>query len=406
MSTFKTALRMALAHPFYLLIYTVFISLMGVFIAASVSWNSSQLTEYEPYDANVIVVDRDNSDLSRALTKHLGSRFDLVTGVGDDTYDLADALSKSNSAKGSADCVFFIPEGFEDDLVAAARAGEALPKLDVTYGSGTMAAALSSAEASRWISLAGAAAALEPAASNGDVARAAEHAAAKRAAAKRAEVQIEQVKVDSTAATTLESYFNFGAYAIISSVIVSVGLVFSGMNEPERVRRMDSSPVSERQRSLAVFAAAAVLTVCIWLVSSMMGVVGFASAVAEVGVGRVCLALAATFALACTPLAVGFTLPSLGAREELLNGVGNLLGMLMTFLGGAWMPLSLMGSAVQTVAHFVPTYWVNDAISKALAADLTSTVLGDIACDLGVTVLFAAAIAAVGLALAHNKSRA
>ena len=45
MSTFKTALRMALAHPFYLLIYTVFISLMGVFIAASVSWNSSQLTD-------------------------------------------------------------------------------------------------------------------------------------------------------------------------------------------------------------------------------------------------------------------------------------------------------------------------------------------------------------------------
>ena len=36
MSTFKTALRMALAHPLYLLIYTVFISLMGVFIAASV----------------------------------------------------------------------------------------------------------------------------------------------------------------------------------------------------------------------------------------------------------------------------------------------------------------------------------------------------------------------------------
>ena len=98
--------------------------------------------------------------------------------------------------------------------------------------------------------------------------------------------------------------------------------------------------------------------------------------------------------------------PSLGAREELLNGVGNLLGMLMTFLGGAWMPLSLMGPAVQTVAHFVPTYWVNDAIGKALASDLTSAVLGDIACDLGVTALFAVAIAAAGLALARAKSRA
>ena len=107
------------------------------------------------------------------------------------------------------------------------------------------------------------------------------------------------------------------------------------MNEPGARASYGCRPVSERQRSLAVFAAAAVLTVCIWFVSSMMGVVGFAGAVAEVGVGRVCLALAATFAPACTPLAVGFALSSLGAREELLNGVGNLLGMLMTFLGGA-----------------------------------------------------------------------
>ena len=84
--------------------------------------------------------------------------------------------------------------------------------------------------------------------------------------------------------------------------------------------------------SLAVFALAAVPTVCIWLESSMMGAAGFVSSVAEVGVGRVCLALAATFALALTPLAVGFTLPSLGAREELLNGVGNPLSMFMTFL--------------------------------------------------------------------------
>lgn len=48
MSTFKTALRMALAHPFYLLIYTVFISLMGVFIAASVSWTRRSLPSTSP----------------------------------------------------------------------------------------------------------------------------------------------------------------------------------------------------------------------------------------------------------------------------------------------------------------------------------------------------------------------
>ncbi len=75
----------------------------------------------------MIVVDRDNSDLSRALTKHLGSRFDLVTGVGDDMYDLADALAKSNSAKGSADCVFFIPEGLRTILLQPRVRGKTCP---------------------------------------------------------------------------------------------------------------------------------------------------------------------------------------------------------------------------------------------------------------------------------------
>ena len=101
MSTFKTALRMALAHPFYLLIYTVFISLMGVFIAASVSWNSSQLTEYKPYDTNVIVVDRDAATFRMRSPSTWGSRFELVTGRRRRYPTILRTRSpKSNSAKG------------------------------------------------------------------------------------------------------------------------------------------------------------------------------------------------------------------------------------------------------------------------------------------------------------------
>ena len=95
-------------------------------------------------------------------------------------------------------------------------------------------------------------------------------------------------------------------------------------------------------------------------------------------------------------------LSNLGAREELLNGAGNLLGMLMTFLGGAWMPLSIMSEGVRTAAHFVPTYWVNDAVSRALSSELTSGVLNIIACDLGVAALFALALSTVGFAISRR----
>ena len=196
----------------------------------------------------------------------------------------------------------------------------------MTYGAGTMAAASLSAEASRWISLAGAAAALNPLPLTVTLPRPLSMLprSARRSRSSRS-------RLTRRPPPRLESYFNFGAYAIISSVIVSVGLVFSGMNEPERVRRMDAGPISGRQRSLAVFAAAAVLTVCIWFVSSMMGVVGFAGAGCRSRRGPCVPGAGGDVCAGVHAAGRWLYVVELDAREELLNGVGNLLGMLMTF---------------------------------------------------------------------------
>ncbi|MFR7750522.1 MAG: hypothetical protein ACLU1W_07175 [Collinsella sp.] len=168
----------------------------------------------------------------------------------------------------------------------------------------------SSAEASRWISLAGAAAALEPTAPNGDAAKAAEHRRQPCRGPDRA-----GSCVDSTCRRYARVVLNFGAYAIISSVIVSVGLVF-GHERARAVRRMGCRPGLRAPALAAVFQAAAVLTVCIWFVSSMMGVVGFAGAVAEVGVGRGGAWRWRRRLPWRTPLAAGFALSSLGARAR------------------------------------------------------------------------------------------
>ena len=98
----------------------------------------------------------------------------------------------------------------------------------------------------------------------------------------------------------------------------------------------------------------------------MMGVVGFAGAVAEVGVGRVsgaggdvCPGVHASGRWLCAV--------EPGARESCLT-VWATCSACSDVFGRRLMPLSLMGSAVQTVAHFMPTYWVNDAIGRALAS--------------------------------------
>ena len=103
---------------------------------------------------------------------------------------------------------------------------------------------------------------------------------------------------------------------------------------------------------------------------------------------------------------LAYTLAQCGFREEALNAIANLGGMVMSFLGEAWVPLSLMGANVQAVAHFTPTFWMYDAVTCALGAqEVNASVLATVAIDLGIIALFAVAIVSAGLVAARLRAR-
>lgn len=54
MSIFKAALRVALSHPVYLLVYAVWLSAMGVFVTSGVAADTGQ-DEFESYTAILAV---------------------------------------------------------------------------------------------------------------------------------------------------------------------------------------------------------------------------------------------------------------------------------------------------------------------------------------------------------------
>ncbi len=396
MSTFKAALRVAAAHPFYILIYTFFVSLMGALIALSVAGGTDAGEQaFEPYDARVAVVDRDGSELSDALRNYLSDRYDLVD-VADEDAELQDAV-----ATGRVDCVFFVPECFGADLLSAARAGDDLPQLQEAYGVSTQASALVGVDAQRWVSLAGASAALNSGAGAERVVE-----LTNSSAAKRANVSIRATEAFGGAVDQLTVFLKFESYAITSSVVVCVGLVLSALGEPELKSRLEAGPQASRTRALSVLSACLVLTLAVCAASSLVGLVALHEAVASLPAWQVALAFGSNFAFALVPLAIAFLLASMGAREEVLNACGNILGMVMSFMGGAWVPLSFMGPAVVAAAHFFPTYWTNSSVDAALSAPssgLSAAGLGTYLTGMGITVLFAIAITSVGLALARAR---
>lgn len=395
MSTFRSALRVAWRHPVYLVSYLAILSLMSVLVGRLVADQAAAApSSYEPVRASVAVVDEDGSDLSRALASWAGGRFELVETNG--AQEVQDALARS-----LVDCVLVLPQGFGQELLDAARTGDDLPNVQATYGTDVQTGVLAAQEASQWVSLAGSAAVLEP-----DAGACAVGELATQAMDQRADVatltNADAGDVRTTAGAT--TYFNFSAYPIMSSVVVTVGLVLSVFSESEVRRRQGCAPVSPTRLDASLLGGCLVLALGAWAWTSVLGLAVFADELSDVPAANLALLLVAQLAISLTPLSLAFMLSRLGLREQGLNAAGNIGGMVLTFLGGAWVPLSLMSEEVRTVAHFVPTYWVSDAVTTLLGASaLTASDLARVGTDIGVATLFAVAIAALGLALSRAR---
>ena len=393
MRIFRTALAIAFKHPIYLGVYVLFLSLIGSFVTGGAAYVEEDIQTYEPARASLAVIDRDDSDLSEALVGYL-SRIHDVADVPDEEFALQDAL-----ATNQVDAVIIVPQGFEDDCLSAARSDGELPRLQVAYGGYTQASAFAEQQAARWVSLAGAEAALEPEASAAEVA-----AAVDAAAGRRADVEVEAAEVATSSAYPLQTYLSFSTYTLMCSVVVCVGLVLSKMTEPDVRRRMLASPLRPRRLGLHMLLGCLVITVGVWAATSAVGVVSSGIGTFVAAPAQVMLALVAMLVFALVPLSVAFMLAMLGVGEEGLNALGNIGGLIMSFLGGAWVPIALLGDAVQTAARFSPAFWTNEAVASLLSApQLTADVLAEAGCGMGITALFAVAFAAIGLAAARSR---
>ena len=396
MSTFRTALRVVAGHPIYLAIYVVFLSLMGVFVVGDMGTaTAGEKDGYAAYEARVAVVDRDGTALSGALAAWAGDAFELVD-VADEPLALQDGV-----ATGQADCLVVLPEGFERELLDAARAGDEVPVLEVASGQDVQAGALAAQAASRWVSLAAAAAALEPQASASEVAD-----LALVAAAERAEVDVRESEGALGGADRLATYLNFSTYSVMSSIVVVAGVSLAAFQRPELRRRTAAGPVSPACLSAGQVAACLVLVVAVWAWTCAVALASCGGALAGTDPALVACALGSVLPFALVPLALAFLLAQLGLREDAVNACGNIGATMLSFLGGAWVPLSMLPEAVQAAARLSPSYWVSQAVATVLHAEaLTPELAAELGTNLGIVLLFAVTLFAVGLALGRARRR-
>ena len=66
-------------------------------------------------------------------------------------------------------------------------------------------------------------------------------------------------------------------------------------------------------------------------------------------------------------LAISFLIGVLVEKEEVINGVVNVISLGMSFTCGVFVSMSVLGKGVRAFAHFLPVYWyeiVNEDVYK------------------------------------------
>lgn len=363
----------------------IFLTLAVLFIFTA---PESEVANFESTRTPIAVINRDGSaQLAQGLTDYLAQTSELVS-YPDDAEKLQDALYFRN-----VEYIAIIPAGFSDSFMSGSDC--AIQKVIVPgstssyYVDMSIDKFLNAARLHRQYG--------------------GEQSQAQLAAAARADLALETpVTIRSSGGSADGSrpghsfYFAYCAFTLLAMIMTGVSSIMIAFNQPDLYLRNMCAPIPRTRMNLQLAAGHGVFALGCWVILILCSPILCGKSLLSSGLlGLYCLNTL-TFAAVCTCIGflVGNTVKTSGAQA----GAINVITQGMSFLGGVFVPQSIMSESVLSVARFLPSYWyvrANDAIwtlSKFTAESLRP-VYGGILVQLG----FAVAIFSVTLLLSKER---
>lgn len=388
MSIFKTYLKVVAGHKVYVVIYLLVMNLFGIMLGISAFGQASPWVS-----PTVAVIDRDDSALSQGITDFLGTRGQLVQ------LDDTDRALQDATAQDRISYILVIPSGYGEALMDAAATDSPAPALETVISYQSAEGSLMDLQVKGYFQSAYGFAATV-ATSQSDAARLAGDA-------------MEEEAGSSTVATVatpvsdgFRFYCDFSTYTLFAAIVVSIIVLMNAINQSTLRRRLLAAPTSNTSRGLQLLGACIVVGLISWAWVCVIGIAIFGQSSLASSPGQVLLMCTSLLAYSAVATALGFFLGQMAVGENAANAIANIGGMLLSFLGGAWVSVDLLPESVKAAAHFVPSYWCTAAIDSA--STLADTSISDILpplSDIGVVCLFAIAIVAISLALGRARMR-
>lgn len=399
MPIFKISLKIVSGHRLYVIIYLVLMSSLGLVMGlANSQGTSTTLAEWTP---TVAVVDRDGSELSRGLADYVASEGELQD-LEDTKRAMQDAVAGDR-----INYILVIPDGFGEQIQRAFAAR--------VVASGSVDA-VDVPQVETAVSFSSAKGAFMDVQVNAFLDQVSDHlrvgespadsvSAAREASSKTAPATLLGTRSD-TPSDGFVIYTRFSLYPIFAFVITSVMSVMIALNRRSVHMRLAVSPATSRSTNLALLGANGTVGLIAWVWVMGLALVFFAPLSTATGVAKTGIVSLALLAYSAVAVSVAYLLGQLGWSENAANGFANLAGMLLSFLGGAWVDIDLLPEGIVTAAQFTPAYWATKCIDDTVGAQAVQwSTLPSLLAPVGICSLFAVAIMSVALMIRRSRAR-
>ncbi len=333
---FKIAKKRVLSAAIYLGIFTVLLVFMSM---NAIDTNEKNFTVSS---IRMTIIDRDNSQTSKAMKQYLSDYHEIVDLKTDDKDILQDNLYYQ-----TIDYVLFIEKDFEKKLIEG-NTSNLISHSKLFDSTSSYFAGQQINEYINTLTLY----------INGGFSI---NDALKKTEASLSDTNYTnmidyEAKPDNDASSQIIFYyFQYVSYIMLSILIVGMTPILMILRKKEIASRINCSSLTLHSKNKQITLGCIVYSFMLWLILMIIGGVfgGFNNLFATKGL--LCMLNSFIFLLIC--ISITLLISIFTTSDNVLNMIANCIGLGMSFLSGIFVPQWFLGDTVLSIARFLPAYW-------------------------------------------------
>jgi len=384
MQVFKAYFKIIRKHIMSIMIYLIIFVVIAMIVTTMMSGAAPSST-YSESKGDMVIFDRDNTELSKGLRDYLSENAVLVD-IPDDTQELEDALFYEK-----VDCVLRIPQGFTASLLN----GQGNAALEKTARPGTTGSVYVGFLIERYLQMAELYVKNAPGLAEAEI-------VANVAKDLKNTASIDMRTYNrQTANDVIPYYFRFMAYTLLAVLLMGVTTFMMAFHEKNRYNRILCSPLKPVSINIQIALGNLTYTLAAWALMIAAVFIFYGNGNVTPGTLLLCLN---SLIFAMAGLSIGFLAGKFVKSPGVQAAVTNVLALGLSFLSGVFVGQELLGKTVLDIASFTPVYWYVKAVNDITATvNFTAQNLTPIVNSMLIQMGFAVALLVIALAISKQK---